>query len=331
MSWINQTTGNINHHQETDFGTQPIRVLHWMNLFMFTRTHDSFFDELKEEIKTGKLNGEIDIVYAEEPIRKANGQFNTPRANGVTRKIELHETFLSYLWCCTYSVFIRYVETIDFPNCNRLSGYEKYPISEENIAKANEVFDYARNLIVDFVEWDKTELPNPEIYEAEKRDYVEQTNCYYTEAVKFILIHEFTHLKLHIDEINKETPDSQYLKYEIEADNNAINKIKSGLPTAPSPLADAHRLASENGIILGLLSMFFFKATTEGVRHPNSEDRLTNALESLDLINNDFAWGIACIGLKMWDEQFGLTFDWIENPASYQALYYNIIEQIKNR
>lgn len=331
MSWITQQTGIINHHKETDFGTQPIRVLHWLNLYMFTQTHGTFFGELKKEIASGKLNSEIGIVYAEEPIRKENGQFNTPRVNGDTRKIEIHETFLSFLWCCTYSVFIRYVETIDYPRCNRVSGYTKYQISEENIQKASQVFDYARSLITDFTEWDKNEFPNPEIYEAEKRDYVEQTNCYYTEAVKFILIHEFTHLKLHVDQINKNSPISQFLQFEIEADNNAIDKVKAGLPKGPSPLAEAHRLVSENGIVLGLLSMFFFKATTEGIKHPNSEDRLTNALERLDLINNDFAWGIACVGLKMWDEQFGLSFDWVENPQSYRALYYNIIGQIKNR
>jgi hypothetical protein len=331
MNWITQTEGIINHHRETDFGTQPIRVLHWMLVYMFQNTNSTFYSELKQEIKEGKLNKEIDIIYGEESIRKSDGSFYTPRANGNTRKIELHETFLSYLWCCTYAIYVTYLETIDFVICNKNAGREIYPISRENIDKAREMFDYARLLIVDFEEWDKNEMPNPELLLAEKRTYIEQTNCFYTEAVKFILCHEFTHLKLHIDQINCETTTSSYLEYEIEADNNAIDKIKAGISYQPTPLAQANRLAVETGVIIGVLSIFFFKATTDGLKHPNSEDRLTNALERLDLINNPDAWAIACVGLKFWDNQFGHNFEWNDKPISFRDQYYQIIEQIKLR
>lgn len=331
MSWITQTEGIINQHRDTDFGTQPIRVLHHMNVHMFKNTGPTFFKQLLKEIQAGKLNRELRIVYAEESIRKNDGKFQTPLANGNTRMIELHETFLSFLWCSTYSIYVRYIETIDYPFCNRNAGYAKYPISQKNIDEAQEVFNYAKSLVVDYTCWNKDELPNPEIYLAEKRDYVEQTNCYYTEAVKFILWHEYTHLKSHIDNIDENILDSHYLEYEKEADNNAIDSIVDGLPMDNSPLSDATRLASEIGIIIGVLSMFFFKATTEGVRHPNSEDRLTNALDKLESPANDYLYGIACVGLKMWDEQFGLQFIWPENLANYKALYNNIILQIKGR
>lgn len=331
MSWITQKEGIINHHRDTDFGTQPIRVLHWVCVYMFQNTNPTFYSQLKEEIASGRLNSKLDIIYGEECIRKEDGRFRTPLANGNTKCIELHETFLSYLWCCTYSIYVTFLETIDYPICNRNAGYEKYPITQENIDKAQEVFDYARMLIVDFAEWDKNELPNPELLLAEKRNYVEQTNCFYTEALKFILCHEFTHLKHHIDEIDCETSISSYLEYEVEADNNAIDMMKAGMSYLPTPIAQSHRLASEIGIVVGILSMFFFSATTEGIRHPNAEDRLTNALERLDLINNPEAWAIACVGLKLWDNQFGHNFVWSNDPISYKDQYYLIIEQIKRR
>lgn len=331
MSWISQKEGIINHHRETDFGSQPIRVLHWVLIYMFQNTNSTFFSELQDEIKLGKIDREIDLVYGEEAICRPDGNFNTPRANGVTRKIELHETFLSYLWCCTYSIYVTFLETIDFPLCNKNAGREIYPVSEENTEKASEMFDYARQLIIHFSTWNKDEMPNPEILLAEKRDYVEQTNCFYTEAMKFILCHEYTHLKHHFDKIDCKTSISSYLEYEMEADNNAIDKIKAGLSNAPTPLAESHRLAAEIGVVIGILSIFFFKATTEGIKHPNSEDRLTNALERLDLIRNEEAWAIACVGLKFWDNQFGHHFVWGDNNVSNKDKYYAIIEQIKSR
>lgn len=325
MSWLFQKSGAINrYNKEIHNGTQPVRVVHHMILYLFQNTHETFFEVLLNEIDKQNLNRELKLIFGEEPIRVGDGTYRTPRINIETRAIELHETFLSYLWSCTYSIFVLYAETVDFPRCNRENGRITHPISKDNIESANLLFEYAKYIIVDFNEWDKAKLPNPEIYLAEKRDFIEQTNCYYTEAVKFILCHEFTHLTLHVDQINNEMTNSHFLEFEMEADNNAIELMRKGI------LFDAHQLAIENGIIMGLLSMFFFSAKTEGIRHPNAEDRLTNALEKLELKNNPFAWGIACIGLKLWDEQFGKGFEWKEN-LEYRDLYYDIIRQIKAR
>ena len=47
MNWVFQDKGIINHYKENlHFGTQPIRVLHEMNLFMFQNTHPNFVNEL---------------------------------------------------------------------------------------------------------------------------------------------------------------------------------------------------------------------------------------------------------------------------------------------
>jgi len=333
MNWIFQTEGTINHYKPAiHLGTQPVRVIHHMVTFMFQNSNQDFYKDLLEQIEAGKLNKELKLVFGEEPIVNIGGLMRTPRVNNDTRTIELHETFLSYLWCCTYSVFTHYIQTIDFPRVNRENGAITHPVTPKLIDEAKELFNYAKYIIIDFQTWDKETLPNPEIYEASNRNFVEQTNVYYTEAAKFILCHEFTHLKHHVDSIDNNTTDSHFLSFEIEADNNAIDIMKKGMSNDGSPLAVAHNLAVENGIVFGLLSMFYFSATTTtGVKHPNAEDRLTNALEKLDLIDNPFAWGIACVGLQLWDEQFGLNFNWTENINSYKEQYYDIINQIKAR
>lgn len=332
MSWIFQKQGPINHYNpRSHLGTQPIRVIHHMLIYMFQRTNAEFFSELLKQIQDGKLSNELNLVYAEESIRIGDGSLRTPRINRESRRIELHETFLAYLWCCTYAIFVRYSETIDYPRVNRENGKITHPINANNINQAADLFAYAKYLIADFKPWDKDALPNPESYLAEKRDYVEQTNLFYTEAVKFILCHEYTHLKLHIDQIDENTTNSHYLAFEIEADNNAIDMMKRGITYTDLPLAIAQRLAAETGIVFGILSMFFFRVETDGKKHPNAEDRLTSALERLHLDNEAFAWGIACVGLQMWDEQFGLDLVWDNNSISYKEQYFKIIKQIKER
>ncbi|MCK8495912.1 hypothetical protein M0L20_28860 [Spirosoma sp. RP8] len=298
---------------------------------MFRNTNNSFYRDLAEQVLNGKLNNKLNLLFGEEPINIGDGKLRTPRINTTTRRIELHETFLSYLWSCTYAVFINYVECVDYPTINKAAGREVYAVSQEKIDLANEMFNYARYLIVDFRSWDKEHLPNPEVYQAEDRNYVEQTNIYYTEAVKFILCHEFVHVKHHLDFIDNETSDSIFLLYEQEADDNAIDMMKAGMPTPDSPTNVGHKLAIELGVIFGILSMFFFKASSQASRHPCTEDRLTNALERLELNKDHVAWGIACVGLRMWDDQFGLHFNWTDEPLSYRDQYFDIVSQIKSR
>nr|WP_288813103.1 phage exclusion protein Lit family protein [uncultured Sphingobacterium sp.] len=331
MNWLFQKVGPINQYNDKIHeGDQPVRVVHPMLIYMFQNTNAQFLQALKEEIDAGKLNPTLGLEFGNVAIKKEKG-LRTPRVNRETRQIELHETFLSYLWCCVYSIYVTYLETVDYPKINAQVGRIKYPISQQEIDQARNLLEYGRYLIVDFEEWNKQLLPNPEMYLAENRNYVEQTNLFYTEAVKFILCHEFTHLKHHIDKIDEETSSLTFLDFEMEADNNAIDMIKQGISYKDEQLATAHRLAVENGIVLGLISMFFFSSVTGDFRHPNGEDRLTNALERLGIEDNHYAWGIACIGLQFWDEQFGLNFEWSKDNLTRKEQYYRIADQIKAR
>lgn len=311
-------------------GTQPIRVVHHMLVYMFQNTYPEFFDELLSQIENRKVSNHLGLQYGQESIKAEGRRMYTPRINFETRQIEIHETFLSFLWCSTYSIFVTYVETIDYPRVNRENGIVTHPVSQDNIEQASEVFDYARYIIAHFDIWDKEILPNPEIYLAEKRDYVEQTNVYYTEAVKFILLHEFTHLRSHREKVTPETQDSHYIEFEWDADNASIDMMIRGASDENNPFDEAKKLAIENGIIFGILSMFFFNASTKvDEKHPNTEDRLTNALERLKLGEMHFAWGIACVGLKFWAGQFGILLEWNDGLGTYRHQYYDVITQIK--
>lgn len=322
--WLWQETGIIDHGERGNLpGTQPIRALTHVTVHFFQHTHNAFFDEIVELVNQGKLDRQLDLQYGEVSIEIEPGNYRTPRINNATRTIQMHETFLSYQWCITYAIYTLYIEIIDYPKVNDAAGYTAKKISPEKIEKAKEVFNYAKYLIRHFDKWDKNELPNPERYAATDRDYIEQSNIFYTEGMKFILCHELAHAKKHLDNLPEESCVTCFQEMEYDADNEAIDNILLGA-------GQDRKFIAEIGIVLGILSMIFFRSTTTGIKHPNVEDRLTNALHRMKAGEDSIAWAFACIGLELWDEQFDLKFDWkAKSQMTFQGLYFDIIEQIK--
>ena len=321
MNWLFKNTGLINQYNpKIHKGNQPIRVLNYMNLWMFQNTHSDFPKELGLAFEKSGLSKTIDLIYGEEKVK---GPFIRTR----NKRIVLQETFLSYLWCITHSIYVIYLLKIEQPKINQEAGKEIYPPKDADLDKAIELFDYAKSLIVAFSKWNKDSQPNPEIYLAEKRDFIEQPNCFYTEAIKFILCHEYTHAIKHLDILNseKEIQLSGFIDFEKEADYDAIELMEKGI--YPNKI---NELPIQIGITIGILSMFFFKAKTVNEIHPNTEDRLVNALEQMEIGDNNECWSIALVGLRLWDEQFGLDFEW-SNSETDKEQFYNVIEQIKNK
>ncbi|HNY55930.1 MAG TPA: hypothetical protein PKI86_09900, partial [Chitinophagales bacterium] len=162
MSWLLQDKGIINHYnKEIHQGTQPIRVLHHMNIFMFQNTHPNFITELTKAFEQHGFSKKLNINFGETNIQ------STPYIRCDNKSIYLDETFLSYLWCISHSIYAIYIQTIDYPRINKEVGFTKYKLSQEIENKAYELFDYGRSLIKIYSKWDIDHLPNPERYAAE--------------------------------------------------------------------------------------------------------------------------------------------------------------------
>ncbi|WP_430467973.1 hypothetical protein [Winogradskyella ouciana] len=319
MEWIFKSTGEINHYNpHIHEGTQPIRVLNHMNVHMFINTHPNFAEELKKAINENGLSSKINIVFGETRIER------TPYIRNDNKSIYLDETFLSYLWCICHTVWTVYIQEIDFPRCNSLNGKEVYKIDAQITEKAYDLFDYAKSLIVSYSKWDVDKMPNPEKYQAEYRDFIEQPNGFYTEAIKFILCHEYIHAIKHIDEINAgEYENSHFIEFEKEADYEAIELLKKGI--FPNRI---NQIAVHVGITLGILSMLYFRPNTDAPRHPNTEDRLVVALNQLELSDDSPCWGIALIGMDLWAKQFDLGINW-NTELNEKEAFEDFIAQIK--
>lgn len=321
-SWLTQTTGEINHYDhQQDIGNQPVRVLHKILKFYFYTSSESFSQELYELIIVGGIKQEIVITTGDEPLIQTTKEL-TPYVDA-NKQLEIHESFLSYIWCISYSMYILYNETVSYPTINHNVKYEKYKQNPEEIERAKQLLEYGLFLIYDFKEWDKDKLPNPEKYQAEFKDYTQQSSAIFTEAIKWILAHEYTHIKDHIDHFSQATSTSHIFTWELEADKNATAIMKKSIQD------DSHAICVHGGVVCAILSLLFLDSKTDSLDHPNIEDRLTDALEQLDLTEDDYVWGLSCLGLKYWGNTYAIPIEIKKVGNSHKDLYYDIIKQIK--
>lgn len=315
----------INRLSSAHAGNQPIRVLQHNITFQFETTNPTFLELTKTVIKDKGLQAGIGYYINDFPIlHQVDGHNQTPFVNG-NGKIHVHETFLSYVWCVCYSMLVLYEEAIAKVSQNQVSKTLLHEIDKEKIDKAQELFNYAKSIIVMFSEWDKNNLPNPEEYSAEDVFFIERANGLFVYAMNFILCHEFAHIELeHIEKLKQgQNSTSDILKFEIEADARAMELVLNGIN-------DKTKLSAEIGVLMGLCCMLFFKQKSETTTHPATDDRIHKLIEKVNASNADPHWGIAVLAFKLWDDQFVKNFNWPKSVHDLKELYELIRTEIQN-
>jgi len=306
----------INRLSDKHPGTQPVRVLQHNITKQFEDTTPDFIQlTLNTAINKGLKLG-IGYFVNEEPITfKVGGHIQTPYVDR-TKKIHIHETFLSYVWSICYSLIVLYDEAVAKPQQNAFLGEEINKIDLEKIAKAQELFNYGISLITLFSKWDKENLPNPEYYREEDEFYIERVNALYVYAMNFILCHEFVHVEReHIDQlINHTATNSNILDFEKEADKKAIELILSGV-------SDEKRKTAIGGILAGLCCLLYFKNETLNHTHPDTDKRIDNFLTIVNAESDDPVWGVAALAYKLWDNQFSKSFNYPTQVNDFKEMY----------
>ena len=315
-----------NYKTENHNGVQPIRVLQHNITRDFENLSPEFLKLARELADNGVLNPGISYFMDEEPIIYSNQHYKgqTPFVNQYG-KIALHETFLSYIWIISYSMWVLYEEAVYKPNYNLINGEKIHEIDLTIIEKTKELFQYGKSLIVSYSSWDKEYLPNPEEYSDEEEYHILRTNGIFTKAISFILCHEYAHIeKKHIQNIlTREVSNDERKIFEKEADDRAIELMLSAKNGENDKTIDL-------GILMGLASMLFFKSDVEGgAHHPDTDSRITNFLEKLDIADDDNLWGIASLFFKLWEEQFSLSFTWAKSVGTFKELFYDTLPQVK--
>lgn len=202
------------------------------------------------------------------------------------------------------------------------------PIDIALVELTVELFEYGRSLIGSYSAWDKKYYPNPEEYSEDEVFYIIRTNALFTYAINFILCHEFAHVeKGHVVEINtRSVPNEERIIFEKDADDMAIELILKGRD-------GSNNKTLEYGALFGLLSLLFFKKNVQGKdRHPDIDHRINNYLDKLNPPENSQLWGIAAVALRLWDEQFGIGFNYPIDAYNFKVFFLkhlNSLDQTK--
>ena len=300
-------------------GDQPIRVL------KHNLTH-RLVDRNEELIKSLQTNSSLEnsITYHVTPRALINKQTPYIDDNGM---INIHETFMSYIWTISFSMFVLYEEGMAIPDQikRNIPTHKKQNLELIEIAK--ELFDYSKSLIRVYSKWDMNYFPNPEFYDEDTEEgwYILRTNDLYVEIMNFILYHEIAHAELeHIQKINIAKLDNNSIKLlEIEADTRAINLMLENCRSLK---------VTEMSIIIGLASMIFCNRDLNGgEKHPDIDVRIENAINIIKPNIENPVWAFLVLFLKLWDEQFSHNFIHKSDYHNFKDFYYELIEQAKQK
>jgi len=238
--------------------------------------------------------------------------------------INLHETYLSYVWIVCYYFFVLHEEGLAIPDCIKRNLPTPKPHNPELIPQARELFDYGKSLVKISSSWDKNYFPNPEYFDEQTDEgyYILRTNDLYVEAINFVLYHEIAHAEFeHIKKITIANLSNEERKLlELEADTRAIELILS---------TGRNRNVSELAIIVALASMLFFSNSLDGGKtHPNIDTRLENAIRIFNPLDDSSIWPFLALFFNGWGEQFSLGLKNKPIYNTYKELFYDLLSQI---
>jgi hypothetical protein len=259
------------------------------------------------------LNPSINISQVKFKFLTENSKVIGPSTDGL--KIEIFDTFLSYLWTLCYSIFIT----------TPLSGGN---ITQEEILEAKKLRQYGMSLFKEYTPWDKESLPNPELIGKDNKKFIGYTNSLYLAGVRFILFHEFAHIHLGHPFVKAKFRTSENLiKMENDADATAL---MFALQNADKTSEFVEKMA----IIIALISLCFTPSKfSESATHPAPEDRIKLCAEKLNLNDNDPIWGIATWAIMEWQATFEIFHLPNYNPEIANKFYfyemYNELKEFK--
>ena len=80
-----------------------------------------------------------------------------------------------------------------------------------------------------------------------------------------------------------------------------------------------------------ICSLIFFRSSTKGKTHPNTDESIDRLLRTIDAKATSPPWGMAALAFKLWDDQFQKFFSWsTHSSGSYKELYYFVKKQIED-
>lgn len=258
-------------------------------------------------------NFTLRFKYGNEPVEN-----NTPNVTvGGERIVTIHETFLSYLWCVCHTLWVLFEEQVAKVEQNIINK-ANFIIDERKVCDANELFEYAKILIVMYSDWDNN-LPHPSKVYSDDKDFTNKTNGIFLYSISYIILHEIGHV-----EFNHE---KSCIKNEMEADSYAF---KAMLRMKSSD----NRISIDLGILTGFCSLLFLKGPKSNSKiptHPKTYERIDSIVKLLDNSPMLPHFGYVCVAIKLWDKMYSIGLDWSTQINDLKEQYNNLMQQLRDK
>jgi hypothetical protein len=293
----------------------------------FENANPGFLTKLRRLIATDGLQPGISYLISESPIIRPDGTgCDVPCVCSADKKVELPETFLSFMWGITYALVVIFSEASLKPElaCRGLR-VERNP---RLLDGATRLLTYATSLVRAYSIWDINTLPNPEFYDETSDPYIERANGAFVSAVVFILCHEIGHVDrghCTLDNLRVYVSRLDAIMQEEEVDAYAIDTV------VRSPSGGRLQPPEATGIISGLASLLMLSRTVRQDRHPYTDQRLIDGVRRLRLPDEDSLWGLGVASIKLWDSHYGCGLAWPQQADSYKQLFDEMAAKLINR
>jgi hypothetical protein len=252
----------------------PIRVL-------YDRIIDSFYENSPLTIKR------LDALVNDGLIRRGiffnpeQSALKTPKVDLISKRIEVHEPFMSFLWCVCYNfVFLN-------DATQKLVAEDQKVIqinsqSTTGLDEMNYLIGWGFSLKDVYSEWPEF-IPNP----AGSDEKIRMANALLIEALKFLLYHEVAHLANNhvaylslVEKPTKELTQEELFELKIleaEADNYAFDML-----VGPE-LNEATYNQALGCVVAQLSALFVISGPTKlkQQRHPDIDTRLFNLMNKI--------------------------------------------------
>ena len=302
---------------------------------------DSFY--YNNEITKSRLD-----ALAEQGLIRRGIYFNpypiplrTPKVNLLTLEIEVHEPYMSFLWCIIYNfIFLNEAsqkltsenEKILKINSNTTEGFDE----------VNNLLGWAFSLKKQYSAWPQF-APNPAI----RTGKCLMASVLLVEILKYLLYHEIAHLaNNHVNYLSLintpaydlSTDQLDELKaLEVEADNYAFELLVGG-----DELDESNYNKALACIVAQLSNLLVIKDIHDlkQLKHPDIDTRLFNLMNKIKFEDSRYQMNIdqtLNVGLSLFLNVNGIEFlpsdpdkiDWHETFEEVLRYLYNIIEKVK--
>ncbi|PTY04235.1 hypothetical protein DB347_20270 [Opitutaceae bacterium EW11] len=264
----------------------------------------AFVQTARDVITRFGLKPGIEIVKGKQPLRKVGAAC----VHDGTHQVQLSETFLSYLWCMSYSLLAFY---------DTLLSSDDSPVR----TKARQAFDYAMSLVSAYAEWPDA-VPNPVFGVAADQTLVEKVNAVFCYAANFVLLHEIGHVACGHTQVSAAVqPRWQLIDEERQADRWAW---EHGFT---SPVTNQIQLTRQFGGAVAVSALLMLNKALVHSRHPDSDERIKNALTVIAPEPVSHCRLLVLQGVRLWEQYHGRPLEWIA-ANSFEAIFEGVLTSL---